>query len=421
MLKVAALIDLVRSPGSGGHVKGWERVAAAAARAALPLDLTVYFSGAEKTEELSQNVRIRQLPQIFSTAKLKFLPYIPDHTDLAPYHPALARELEDRDVIHTTDAFFAFARTAERVAARRGVPLTHSFHTDQPAYARIFMAKAIEGILGRGALSRMVIEGWRLPARKQAAMQRRFARHLRLCSHALASRPIDLASGAEILGQSRIHKLRLGIDKTVFNPQRRDRAATEARFGVRPGHVIVVFVGRMDEGKNIYTLIDAVERCVAGGLPLHLVTAGVGPAEAEVRRRLPHNATVAGFLPPAELAALYASADLLAHPSEVEIRSMATIEALSCGLPALVAEANGVAQMFPPSPALRAIAGGADAWAAALRELATLMQGEGAQDLRRATETCAQGMIVGWDTVLREDFYPLWQLAAGTAQTKRAA
>ena len=44
-IRVAALVDLPRSPQAGGHVKCWERLAHAAADGGLPLDLTVYFSG----------------------------------------------------------------------------------------------------------------------------------------------------------------------------------------------------------------------------------------------------------------------------------------------------------------------------------------------------------------------------------------
>src|ERR1700761_501027 len=148
-LRVAVLVDLPRSPQSGGHVKCWERLANAAAHSNLPLDLTVYFSGTAPDEILGPQARLRHLPPVFSTARLKFLPYVPDHTDLAPYHPRLARELAQYDVIHTTDGFFAFTRTAERVSRARGIPLVTSFHTDTPSYTRIFTQHTIEEIFRR--------------------------------------------------------------------------------------------------------------------------------------------------------------------------------------------------------------------------------------------------------------------------------
>src|ERR1700733_15090682 len=98
-LRVAVLVDLLRSPQAGGHVKCWERLASSTPDNA-PLDLTVYFSGRAPDEVLGPNKRFRHLPPVFSTANLKFIPYVPDHTDLAPHHPGLARELATYDVLH---------------------------------------------------------------------------------------------------------------------------------------------------------------------------------------------------------------------------------------------------------------------------------------------------------------------------------
>ena len=115
VLKVAVLVDLFWTPAAGGHVKFWERAAAGAA-GIEGLDLTVYFAAPHSgTHVVAPNVRYRLLKPMFSTARLSFLAHVPDHTDLAPYHPRLARELPAFEVIHTTDAFFAYARTVSAV------------------------------------------------------------------------------------------------------------------------------------------------------------------------------------------------------------------------------------------------------------------------------------------------------------------
>jgi hypothetical protein len=137
-LWVAALVDLERWPAAGGHVTCWERLAEAAARGTHAIDLTVHFQGdAERRETLSPTVRIETHRPVFSTRRLGFLGGIADHTDLAPHHPRLMRALADADVIHTTDAYFAYARTAMRVSRRRSIPLTTSIHTDTPSYVPI--------------------------------------------------------------------------------------------------------------------------------------------------------------------------------------------------------------------------------------------------------------------------------------------
>lgn len=413
VIQVAALIDLPRSPQAGGHVKCWERLADAAAHAELPLRLTVYFSGARRDETLGPRASVRHLRPLLSTAQLKFLPYVPDHTDLSPYHPALARELVDYDVIHTTDAFFAFARTAERVSRRRGVPLTTSFHTDTPSYTRIFTRQTIEARFGASWPARKLINDWQVPERQGRRMEQRLVEHVRRCSYVAATRGEDHALAEAILGKSRVGHLRLGIDRRIFGPQRADRAGVEARWGLPAGQTLILFVGRLDVGKNIHTLVEAVARLRAEGLPVHLVTAGVGPAAAEIRERLGAGATVAGFVDPSALAELYASVDLVALASEVEIRSMVGVEALASGCPVLVSARSGVAQLFGHTPAMRVVEGGVEAWAGALRQATCDLPGRAA--MRAAALDYAHRELASWREVLEQDLYPLWRDAADAA------
>ena len=409
-IRVAALVDLPRSPEAGGHVKCWERLAEAAADGALPLDLTVYFSGRQDTETLGPGARMAHLPPLFSTAQLKFLPYVPDHTDLAPYHPRLAGELGGYDVIHTTDAFFAFARTAEGVSRRRGIPLTTSFHTDTPSYTRIFTRQTIEARFGASWPARKLIEDWNVPERQGRRMDQRLVQHLRRCAFVAATRAEDHALSERILGRSRVGHLRLGIDKRLFGPHRADRARIEAQLGLPKHHIVVLFVGRLDVGKNIHTLVDAIAALRAEGLPLHLVTAGVGPAEADVRRKLGSAATIAGFVQPCELARLYASVDLVALSSEVEIRSMVGVEAMASGCPVLVSRKSGVADLFDNTPAMRVVERGAAAWAEALR--LTAGDAQLRDGMRRAALDYARRQLAGWREVLDEDLFSLWREAA---------
>ncbi|MDD5586326.1 MAG: glycosyltransferase [Alphaproteobacteria bacterium] len=409
-LRVAALIDLPRSAKSGGHVKGWERLAAAAAASALPLDLTVYFSGPEMTEVLGPHTKVRQLPPVFSTARLKFLPYVPDHTDLAPYHFRLAHELKNFDVIHTTDGFFAFARTAERISRRYGIPLVTSFHTDTPSYAQLFTRQTIESLFGKKWLGRFLADVLRLPERQGCKMKERLKKHLGACRYALATRVEDCALAASVLGEDRVQLLRLGVDRDMFGPQRRNRAGIESDYNIPPGRFIVLFVGRVDAGKNIYTLIEAMEKLIGEGLPLHLITAGVGPAVEDIENRLGDHATTPGFVPPSDLARLYASVDVFALPSEVEIRSQAGEEALACGCPVLVSEKSGVADLYGRKTVMRTVKSGVDPWTEALWTIAT--DAALREKMRAAAADYSQNHIVSWGDVLAGDFFAVWKKAA---------
>ncbi len=405
-IRVAALIDLPRSPLSGGHVKGWENRARAAAKMDLPIDLTIYFSGPETTEVLTPHVRIRQLPPVFSTSRLKFLPYIPDHTDLAPYHPQLARELKNFDVIHTTDGFFNFAQTAEKIARKHGIPLVTSFHTDTPSYARVFTRRTIETLFGQNWLAHFLLNTLKLPEKQEQKMYAKLQRHLGACCHALAIREEDKKLAGNLIGQKNVHAIRLGLDLEMFGPHRKDRDGIENDYRIPKGRIIFLFVGRLDEGKNIYTLIEAMERLISEGLPVHLVTAGVGPAEEALRERLKGHVNVLGFVDPDELARLYASADGLALSSEVEIRSIAGIEAMASGLPALVSRKSDVAPAFSNTPAMRVVESGVTNWANALRDFANDSQMR--EHMAQTALAYGRGYIVDWGEALVKDFVPVW-------------
>lgn len=415
-LRVAALVDLPRSAGSGGHVKCWERLAAAAAASPLPLDLTVYFSGKEETTPLSPHARIRQLPPVFSTSRLKFLSYVPDHTDLASYHLKLARELCEYDVLHTTDGFFAFAQTAASISHHRKIPLVTSFHTDTPAYTRIFTRQTLEKLFHRMPwLRRFLIETCDLPERQGKSMDRKLREHVSHCSYALVTRHEDQVLAESILGRDHVHHLRLGVDKSVFCPEKRQRTAIEQVYGIPQGRIVILFVGRVDVGKNIYTLLDACEKLIAEGVPLHLVVAGVGPATEDVRRRLKTHASVPGYVDPIDLARLYASVDGLALCSEVEIRSMAGVEAMASGCPVLVSKKSGIAELFDNTKAMRVVEGSEGAWSEALREFAK--NPEQRDLMHKSALQYSQRHLASWQEVLAEDLFSVWRRASLSSQT----
>lgn len=408
VLRVAALVDLPRTAASGGHVKYWERLAKAASESQLPLDLTVYFSGAGTDETMGPRTRLRHLPAVFSTANLKFLPYMPDTTDIAPWHGALARELTQYDLIHTTDGYFAFARTAAKVTRKNNIPLTTSFHTDTPSYTRIYTRQTLESLTGRWPrLKKKLVEDWNLPERQGRGMERKLAEHIRACRIAFVTREQDEATAMSILGSGKVKQLRLGIDKVMFGTHCADRNNVLREHNISPDRVVALFVGRVDIGKNIYTLIEAAEKLLAKGVPLHIMVAGVGPAEDDVRRRLGSNATLLGYVKPDQLARLYASVDVLTLTSEVEIRSMVGGEAMVSGCPILVSKKSGIAPLFHNTPAMQEVESGADSWAKALGDF--VADPGRRQLMRMAAINYGDSFLASWHTILSDDLFPVWQ------------
>jgi glycosyltransferase involved in cell wall biosynthesis len=411
--RVHVLVDLERRPGSGGHVKSWERLAAAAVGLAEALDLTVHFAGAEpETRPLADNVRFVTHRSVFSSARLPFLAPVPDHADLAPYHPELARSLERADVIHTTDGFFAFARTAERVSRRRRVPLVTSIHTDTPRYTSLFTAATIEHLFGKGRLGRLLAEGLALPRRAEARMLSRFRAHQRRCAAVVVSRPDQLEAFGRLLAPRPVSLLRRGIERDVFHPRPAERPWLEDTFDIPEGRLVVLMVGRLDRVKNVLTVVEAIERLAADGLPLHLLCAGEGADRAAIFSRLGMRASCPGALAPADLARVYASADVVAHASRIEDASNVVLEALACGRPLLVAAESGSGRhVVDGETGIVVERNDADAWTRALRRVAT-DEALRARLSARAAEWA--GGIASWADVLREDLVSVWERARGT-------
>jgi glycosyltransferase involved in cell wall biosynthesis len=170
-------------------------------------------------------------------------------------------------------------------------------------------------------------------------------------------------------------------------------------------------VGRLDEGKNIYVLLEAFRAALQKGENLFLLAAGVGPAAEQIKETLSGHAAVPGFLSPEELAVAYASADWLALPSQVETWSMAAAESLASGCPVMAAAQSGTGRFVTAQGAgLMVGENTAAAWEEALHAAARLKSDRG---LRARARAAAFQQFSGWQQALDEDFLPVWKQVAG--------
>jgi glycosyltransferase involved in cell wall biosynthesis len=413
-LRVGVLVDLSLTTDAGGHVKCWERIAEAAVEFADRLDLTIHFNGpAFERIELSPSVRYVLMPPVLSTRRL--VNHVPDHTDLAPWHPRLARMLAGYDVIHTTDAFFCYARTATRFSRRSGTPLVSSIHTNTPEYARMTVDHLLGRWLGDGVAYRMASGGLDLPGRVGRVLQRRLHRHLGGVTIAMAS------YGSAADGANGWHcgvSLRRGLDRALFNPARRNRAWLETRFGLPPGQFVVMYAGKLNTGKNVHLLAPAIAEARGRGLPIHLLCPGKGDLRDSLLVQLCGAVTLPGMLAQDELARAYASADLFVFPSMIDEAGNVAVEALAAGLPALLAGGSGVATRMANCPAVRVLPGSdAAAWAAAIAELAS--DPPRSRALGQAARAYIEAEVPSWADVVSEDLLPVWQKAAARRWAER--
>jgi len=203
------------------------------------------------------------------------------------------------------------------IAAARALrlPVVASYHTDLPRY--------LPGH-GLGWLGSAV---WPLIERVHGAAHlnlapSRFTRD-ELLEHGLE--PVDLWRG--------------GVDTQRFHPGRRTLEMRMRLSGGVPDRPVVLYVGRLSPEKKLQRLCELHD-----ALPgVRVAVVGDGPARAGLEARLdPERATFLGFLRGAELAAAFASADVLFMPSTTETLGFVVLEALASGTPVVAARAGGI-------------------------------------------------------------------------------
>lgn len=415
-LRVAVLID--HRPNHLGEVGGlagtWERLTQVV-HACPELDLTVFFLGTPpQTLPQGENSRYILLPPLLGTDRWAVFGSIPTHTDLAPMHPRLWRSLRGFHVLHTTDTFYAFAKTALWRARWCGTPLVTSVQTDVIAWARIHTPAILRRLLPSQRLTRWLLDTYGYLERQERTLERRFGRYVRQCQAVFVSHQRDQERVQRLAPATPWHFLRRGLDMQMFHPRQRDRQRLEARFGIPPGRLVALFVGRLDAVKGVLVAAEVIRRLVADGHHLHLLVVGHGAQRQEVLRRVGHCATLTGNLSHDELASIYASADLLLFPSEAEVWPNVVMEARACGLPVFACErgarhvmqGGGQDGLLLPNrePAV---------WLAALAPL--LRQAGQLQAMGQRARQAVEAQAPTWLQVLTEDLLPVWRRSAGGA------
>jgi len=151
-------------------------------------------------------------------------------------------------------------------------------------------------------------------------------------------------------GVPRVVLVPLGVDTLKFTPSRRDEALRQELLG--PGReraTLLVGVGRFAIEKNWELVLDAFAR-VRKKRELVLVLFGDGPERARLRARADQlgcsrAVRFPGFRSRDELAAALASADLLVHGCPHETFGLSVAEAVASGLPIVVPDAGGAAEV----------------------------------------------------------------------------
>lgn len=140
-----------------------------------------------------------------------------------------------------------------------------------------------------------------------------------------------------------------GANITVFHTDHsEDRLAWRTRYGIDPHKIIFFFVGRVDREKRLDVLLRAMQ--LLDRDDLQLVIAGKGAysrnaASLAEKLKLGERVHFTGFLPQADLPSVLNSIDIFAMPSEAELLSISTLQAMGCSRPVLAANAVALPEL----------------------------------------------------------------------------
>ncbi|HSU91500.1 MAG TPA: glycosyltransferase family 4 protein, partial [Sporolactobacillaceae bacterium] len=140
-----------------------------------------------------------------------------------------------------------------------------------------------------------------------------------------------------------------GVDCERFRPPSADeRARARARFEISDGEIAIVAVGALEARKGHRFLIEAIAAHGDSSVALRCLIAGDGSIRADLEREIAalgcaaRVAMLGRIEDPREL--LWA-ADIFAMPSLKEGLGVAALEAMACGVPAIVSAVGGLREV----------------------------------------------------------------------------
>lgn len=226
------------------------------------------------------------------------------------------------------------ARQAASWARKRNLPVLCSVHTRFETYFRYYNMSFVEPL----------VEAW-------------LRKLYRKCDALVA--PSE--SFAQVLREQRMNYdidiWSRGVDRDIFNPQRRDMDWRRLH-GLTDESPVIGFLGRLVMEKGLDVFSDAIDQLRRREVSHQVMVIGEGPARSWFESRLPH-ARFVGFQGGNDLGRAVASMDLLFNPSITETFGNVTLEAMACGLPVVAAKATGSQSLVEDKVSGRLITPGA--------------------------------------------------------------
>jgi glycosyltransferase involved in cell wall biosynthesis len=206
--------------------------------------------------------------------------------------------------------------SALKTARRLGIPAVATYHTHFASYLDYYRLRSLEGSV------------W-----KYLAWFYRQCREVYVPSESM----ISVIESHGITGNLRLWPR--GVDSTLFNPRKRS-AEWRRQYGISRDDVVVAFISRLVAEKGLAVVSDVHRLLKNRGIAHRLMFVGDGPEKASLAASN-RDAIFTGHQTGEDLAKAYASSDVFLFPSETETFGNVTLEAMSSGLPVVVANATG--------------------------------------------------------------------------------
>jgi 1,2-diacylglycerol 3-alpha-glucosyltransferase len=253
--------------------------------------------------------------------------------NFTPFPAPAVRRIFDRfqpDIVHIQD-HYPISRAAVHEAHKRQIKLIGSNH-----FVPDNLAPYIPGISKAKPLFEWLLWQWMLDVYKRVDV---------ITAQSKAATGLIKEQGLELP----ILPISCGLDLTLYQPEPDiDRKLYKERYGISPDKKSFLYLGRLDGEKRIDLLIEAMSRLQRDDV--QLVVAGKGRAEEQLHlqaKSMQESGRVVftGFIAPEDLPGLLNSVDVFVMPSEAELLSISTLEAMGCGRPVLLADALALPEL----------------------------------------------------------------------------
>ena len=279
--------------------------------------------------------RLRGSTRWQNGVRLAYLPAIPiGFPDsyfapiVRPYAERLIKSFKP-DVVHIQD-HYPFCRSFAAVARRHGLPTMGTNHfVPENVIHYILPVK-----LGRRLMTRFL--WWTMLS----------------CYRRLDAVSAPSKTAIAILDEQQIdvplYAISCGVDVDRFSKETPAAAAlARQKYGIPSDKPVFLFVGRLAKEKRIEVIFEALTLMDEDAV---LVVTGHGPMETTLRRAVEHmdlqsKVVFTGWVPGEDLPEVLAAVDVFIMPSEAELLSIATLEAMSAGKPILVARAQALPEL----------------------------------------------------------------------------